>query len=945
MTNPPYVSDVERIRDALNFVLPDDRETWLHMGMAAKSALGDAGFDAWNEWSQGSDAYSERDACDVWKSIKPNGGVTAGTLFHAARANGWQDSGERSQPSPEELAKRQRVAAEKAAQAQAETDHRHAQAAKKALAIWKAARTAPADHPYLAHKGVNREAADLEALLEIDAPQAEEVLGYRPKNGDVALEGRLLVVPVRIGGKLATLEFIDGDGRKTALAGGKKASGFWSAQAAIEGDTLLLGEGVATVLSAKQATGHPAFAALASGNLEAVARELRERHPQAQIVVLADLVKATGEPDPHAVQAAAAVEGLVAAPDFGPDRPEGATDFNDLAQARGLEAVRAAVEAADIARVPSNSEGTAGTRGTASNGAACAVPSGQNAERTGGTAPVPRPGFSVQDERTRFGKPGLYYHSNKGNETQDAFDQWICGPLHADAIAHGERDSDFGLLLRFKNAVGRWREWSMPMRLLKGYGEELRGELLDLGVRIDPAGHRLLNKYLMSCYPKRRILAATITGWHSEGKLFVLPDRTIGEGEVRFQSEHAQHDAYATGGAAEGWRNTIAARCPGNPLLVFSVSAALAGALLAKVHRAGCGFHYLDDSSTGKSTLLIVAASVWGGEGFVRTWRATANGLEGIAAALNDTALILDEIGEADPREIGAVVYAVGNGVGKSRAVRTGGAKAVQRWRVILLSSGEKTLAAILEENGRLAKAGHEARLLTIPSARTFGAFDALHGFTNGRAFSDALRTDAAKHYGHAGPAFVAKMIDDPRDWGDLHARIAALPEFQAADSFDGRAASAFALVALAGELAAEWGVAPWPEEEAMKAAATAFAAWRGHRPHGHTETRQILQAVADFIAKHGDSRFSALGEEDARQPVVRDRAGWWKSALDERVFLFTPGGLRESVPGFDFRRVLAALDASGWLAEKDEGRRSKKVKVQGRALSLYAIAPREAQE
>ena len=48
---------------------------------------------------------------------------------------------------------------------------------------------------------------------------------------------------------------------------------------------------------------------------------MRERYPQAVIVILADLVKATGEPDPHAIEAAqkSALVGL-AIPDFGTDR-------------------------------------------------------------------------------------------------------------------------------------------------------------------------------------------------------------------------------------------------------------------------------------------------------------------------------------------------------------------------------------------------------------------------------------------------------------------------------------------------------------------------------------------------------------------------------------------------------------------------------------------------
>jgi putative DNA primase/helicase len=592
----------------------------------------------------------------------------------------------------------------------------------------------------------------------------------------------------------------------------------------------------------------------------------------------------------------------------------------------------------------SKSEGTEGTQGTALNSKAFSGSPGENPRGTEGTAktkpPVKRPCFEVHDRQTGYGPSGLYWHGvNKDGED---LDQWICSPLHADAMTCSERDTEHGLLLRFRNAGGRWREWSMPMELLKGSGEELRGELLALGVRIDPASHRLLNAYLMSRYPKRRVLAATSTGWHTgtEGGVFVLPNRIIGTGDVRFQSEHAQHDEFATAGTLDGWQREIAARCVGNPMLVLAVSAALAGPLLTKVHRTGGGFHLVGDSSTGKSTALACGASVWGGPGFVRTWRATANGLEGIAAALNDTALILDEISEADPRELGAVIYAIGNGTGKSRASRTGGARAVRRWRVMLLSSGERTLSATMTEGGKRAKAGQEARLMDIPCARRFGLFDELHGLPNGRALSDTLRTAAAAHHGHAGPALVERLVSDPGDVGELLADIQARPEFAAETSLEGRAAGAFALAALAGELATAYGITGWPEGEALTAAATAYQAWKTHRGKGHTETRQILEAIDDFVSSHGDARFSHVLSGDG--PLIRDRAGWYRDGEETRVYLFTRAGLREAAAGFDFRRVLDALDAEGWIAERDKDKRSKATKVQGRTEHLYAIAPRD---
>lgn len=297
---------------------------------------------------------------------------------------------------------------------------------------------------------------------------------------------------------------------------------------------------------------------------------------------------------------------------------------------------------------------------------------------------VKRPSFATYAARTVFGPPGLYYHGQrqpKGDGDPEPFDTWLCSPLECSAATHDERGDNHGLLLRFKPPYGQWREWAMPLHLLKGSGEEMRGELLNMGLRIDPDVHRLLNRYLAQCLPDDRVIAATRVGWHQleEGRVFVMPRRTLGTAKmaykITFQSEYAGQDDFIAAGTLESWRQHIGALCSDNPLLVLAVSTALAGPLLHLCHRQSAGVHLVGDSSNGKTTALEVAASVWGGPDFKRTWRATGNGLEGIAAALSDTCLILDEIGEADGREVGSTIYALGNGTGKARANRSGGAR------------------------------------------------------------------------------------------------------------------------------------------------------------------------------------------------------------------------------------------------------------------------------
>ena len=408
-----------------------------------------------------------------------------------------------------EQSERDRKRREVIRQIQQEEARRRAEAARKAAAIWQAATAVKADHPYLSRKRVSPAAT----LREADAGAVAALLGYAPKSRGEPLTGRLLVVPVKIGAQVTTAELVDEAGRKAAIAGGAKAGGYWAAQPLPDdhgdGLTLLIGEGVATVLSATEATGFPSIAALSCGNLLPVGRAMRERYPAARLGILADL--GNGQRDAEA--AARAVGGWLALPDFGPNRPDDATDFNDMAALRGLEAVRRCIEAARA------EEAEAGTLETDVTGVIDVQPSddGDFAVTAGvadavadvtttGPLSIPegdRPCFKVFDAWTTLResnnklRPGVWHFGSKAgkkNESSCLTQQWVCSPLHVQAVTFDGQENNFGRLLRFRNTLGRWREWAMPMELLRGSGEELRGELLAMGVQIDPNAHRLLGR-------------------------------------------------------------------------------------------------------------------------------------------------------------------------------------------------------------------------------------------------------------------------------------------------------------------------------------------------------------------------------------------------------------------------------------------------------------------
>lgn len=580
--------------------------------------------------------------------------------------------------------------------------------------------------------------------------------------------------------------------------------------------------------------------------------------------------------------------------------------------------------------------------------------------------PIPseqeRPRYVVlDDEQTASDgskyRAGVWYFGlkpSKGDNPPTLVQQWICSPLHVDAVTHDSAGANFGRLLRFRNTLGQWKTWAMPMEMLRGDTSDLRGVLLSMGVHLDPsnAGRNTLATYLQSQVPARKMEAVMQTGWAGgQFKAFALPDTVIGPqaGKVTFQAQSLHSDEYSQRGTLEGWRRSIAAPAVGNPVLVLGLCTAFAGPVLALVGAESGGVHLIGDSSTGKTTALQGACSVMGGDSYRRSWRATANGLEASASLFNDSMLALDEISECDARDVGEVVYMLGNGRGKQRAGRTGGARAVTRWRTSVLSTGERSIATSMADAGQRVKAGQAVRLLDIPVQRIHGAWDNLHGHPNGPAFSDAIKRASRQQYGTAGRAFLEKLSRDTSDMVQSLEAIKAqlLAGIDSGDGQPARAAARLAVLALAGELATAYGITGWDEGEATSAAEVGFAAWLTQRGEvsGNAEQDQVVQAVLGFIERHGDSRFSdATGPyEDRQQATVRDRAGWWEGTADGVLYLFTKDGMREALKGFDFARALKVLQQAGVLSPGADGKSAKQKRIHSRNVRVYVVQPEKA--
>jgi len=228
-------------------------------------------------------------------------------------------------------------AKEKRKCAETEQSAKQTNAAQRAVDIWAKTRAAPPTSPYLIRKHIQPHGARI----------------YQDA----------LVLPVMdFTGKLTSLQFISPikdpeTGRdKTLLKGGRKQGCYIP----VAGDPsnfsrIIVCEGWATGCSlADSEPDALVLAAIDAGNLKPVAEAARQKWSDREIMLCADDdAKTDGNPGlTKAHEAALSIGAKVASPNFGDQRPEGVTDFNDLAQLDGLEAVKESIRAANDPILP-----------------------------------------------------------------------------------------------------------------------------------------------------------------------------------------------------------------------------------------------------------------------------------------------------------------------------------------------------------------------------------------------------------------------------------------------------------------------------------------------------------------------------------------------------------------------------------------------------------------
>lgn len=190
-------------------------------------------------------------------------------------------------------------------------------------------------------------------------------------------------------------------------------------------------------------------------------------------------------------------------------------------------------------------------------------------------------------------------------------------------------------------------------------------------------------------------------------------------------------------GTLESYRKDVFEKIKQSYVATFVTYTSLSSILLKDFDIEPFAVEISGVTSSGKTTALKLAASVWGRyEDLVMSWNITNVGIERLAMITNSFPLILDDTQKASSQNLINAIYQFSSGIGKVRGSLEG-IRNNYTWSNILLSSGEYSMVNRKENTG-----GASARVITIGRA-PFKSID----------YTD-LYEGLGKSYGTLGVAF-----------------------------------------------------------------------------------------------------------------------------------------------------------------------------------------------
>ncbi|HFD6681925.1 TPA: DUF927 domain-containing protein [Providencia alcalifaciens] len=752
---------------------------------------------------------------------------------------------------------------------------------------------------------------------ESDYLKAKGLIGFEM---DLLPDGSLIIPLVDADGTITAAQTIKPNGEKRLLLDSAKNGSYYPINEPVNVSTVIIAEGLATAMTCQliQPEAHT-VAAIDAGNLTHVAKVMRTKYPESQIIIAGD-DDSKNEVNTGRVKAEAAareVSGYVSIPPC-----QG--DWNDYLQSRERKATASAF-----------SEGIYQPQG---DEAMSEMTLTETAKESVTETVKPNDPMKTRIESR---DDGVFLVTPKADkETGEIInhEQWLSNAIKRITKGVNDLGNEY-LIIEWGNNnvqaiptgdIGEREGW----RTLKNAG---------LFVTTKSGLRQSFSDWLLRQPFKENWSITNKSGWHKGA--YIMPDGSIigtPEQPIFFNGQSAAATAYQTSGTVESWRNGVARLANGNSFMMIAIGAALAAPMTSIIGADSFGLHLYAQSTAGKTTAADMAVSLYGEPDLQRlTWYGTEYGMTNEAVAHNDGLLYLDEVGQgADPKHVYKSAYTLFNGKGKIQGAKEGGNRQVQNWKTLAISTGEKDIETFLSMAGIKVNAGQLVRLLNIPMERA----TELHGCETGKSHADLIKVNCRDNYGAAGRYWI-EYLSSHKDEAKEAYRAAQQRWSKLIPSSYGeqvhRASDRFATLEAALLMGSV--ITGWNEQDCRDVVQAIFNVWVAEFGTGNKEFEQIKEQAEAFLNAHGLSRFAPI-PYDVRDLPIRDLAGYRKKGSNEDdpiIFYTFPSAFeKEIAAGFNYKQFAEVLKTAGMLTPPTSGRgyQRKSPRIDGRQFNVYVL-------
>ncbi|MFE8114254.1 DUF927 domain-containing protein [Mammaliicoccus sciuri] len=368
-------------------------------------------------------------------------------------------------------------------------------------------------------------------------------------------------------------------------------------------------------------------------------------------------------------------------------------------------------------------------------------------------------------------------------------------------------------------------------------------------------------------------------------------------------------NAFKTKGNLEDYAEKVFKPIKNSPMVMTFVYASLGSILLHDLNIDPFVVDMASKTSTGKTTALRIASSVWGTDKLINEWNTTKVNVERKASIMNSFAVFFDDTRKAPHYQLADIVYHFSGGRSKGR----GNVQSVDvetTWRNILLSTGETSIVEYGNE-----KAGVSARVVTLQDKP-------FNDDVNIRALYEGIETN----YGHLGLAFINQYSKQKasykasfKTYEDIYIDKAGENEVMQ------RVARYFAVLMVAGEILND--IAGF-EHDHYKNVDTAF-----HRMLDTNKTldkpRELLEGLLEELDASRNS-ITGAGYSEVCNTELK--------AIFHKDYLCVLSKPMKDYLGHEVRTIIKEWEERGYLVT-DADRVQKSVKTNGKKYRGYAIS------